>query len=199
MTYLIILPLALFVFWGGFLSWEYMLVFYLVVVVTHIGQEIQRLLMFISKTIESYVVSFLIHGLWAYIAVSIILQKSGSLDLLIVFKLWAGSAASGIVIGALFLRGQQFFDISRFKIDKKIINEGLSVCYKFFVGVLGFKLIEVSDRYFIQYFHGDSMVGVYTLFSGVANVAEELVYTGIVVLIFPTMVKNYNQLYLNND
>ena len=37
------------------------------------------------------------------------------------------------------------------------------------------------------------MVGVYTLFYGVSNIAQELVYTGVVVIIFPTMVKHFNE------
>lgn len=192
-TYLFILPMALLVFWGGFLSWEFLWLFYLIVIVTHIGQEIQRILIFISKPVESYAVAFFVHGFWAYLAVANIFLLQQSVNLAIIFKFWVVSASFGIILGLVLLRGQQFFDTSRFILQQKIITDGLRVSYKFFLCVIGFKMIEVSDRYFIQHFYGDTMVGVYTLFSGVTNVAQELVYTGVVVLIFPTMVKNFNE------
>jgi len=193
LTYIVVLPLSLVVFTGGFLSWEFLFSFIWIAIFSHLGQEANRLLIVFAKANEAYIVSFVIHGLWACIAVAIYLTAPELITLSRIFLLWCGSSALGLVFGVIYLIKTRRLGSVKLKIDKEWISLGLKISVKFFIGVIAFKVIELSDRYFIQYFHGDAWVGAYTFYGSVANIVMEFVYTGTVVMLLPELLTTYKK------
>ena len=192
-TYALLLPLVLLVFVGQVLSWELVYLFYWIVVVTHLGQETHRALIVLSQLKRAYFVSFLMHGLWAIVAVVFMFFSLHFAGLKFIFILWGCSASLGLIVGVVFLKKEQCIHSGMFKFDRVWVMNGLQVCYKFFIAALAFKSIELSDRYFIQYYFDNSAVGVYTLFSSIAAISQEIIFTGIVVVIYPAMVSSFRK------
>jgi len=193
LTYGIAMPLSLLVFVGGFLSWEYLLYFLWIAIFTHLGQEVSRLLIIFASTTEAYIVSFLIHGLWACIAIVVFLIEPDYATLDTIFILWGAFSVVGLTSGIFFLKKTRRFGRVSFNIDWAWIKRGLQVCHKFFIGVMAIKMIELSDRFFIKYFHSESLVGVYTFYGSVANIVQEFVYTGAIVLLIPKLLTSYKE------
>jgi len=65
------------------------------------------------------------------------------------------------------------------------------IAFPFFVSSVAYKIIEYSNRYFIDYFHGKELVGVFTLLSGIANVVTVLVFTAVIMVAYPELYKSY--------
>jgi O-antigen/teichoic acid export membrane protein len=196
LAYLLILPLTLIIFWGAFLPWQIAIYFYLITILLHMGQEITRLLITLSRATAAYFVSFFLQGLWTYLYVgtTLLVPTARNLDVLFIF--WLFSAAVGVAVGLLLIASMGLLRHTDEEIDWGWIKNGLRVSTHFFLGVLAYRVIDLSDRYFVQYFNGETAVGIYTLFGSVANIAQDFIYAGIVALIFPRMVHSFqNQDY----
>ena len=186
--YALVLPSCWFIFSGGFLP-VYLLGYFLsVAVMTHLGQEIHRLLIVLARPTAAYTISFLTHGLWAYLVIIVMWIWPATRQLEIVFGMWALLAMMGLFIGAVLLYQMGLLNWVGLKVNLAWIGRGISVSHKFFVGAISYRLIDLSDRYFVQYFHGEAAVGIYTLFGSVANIAQDMVFTGVVAITFPLLV-----------
>lgn len=189
-AYLLVLPFVLLIFWGGFLPWSTAFLFYLVVIFVHLGQEIYRLLIILSRPTAAYLVSFLLHGSWTFVVILVTWLWPAWQTLNMVFAFWAGFAFLGVFVGAILLMRMGLFHFQQKSVDFAWIWQGIQVGYKFFIGIIAYRIIDLSDRYFVQYYHGDAEVGIYTLFGSVANIAQEFVFAGFVAVIFPKIISS---------
>ncbi|MBK7896478.1 MAG: polysaccharide biosynthesis C-terminal domain-containing protein [Anaerolineaceae bacterium] len=189
-AYLLVLPFVLLIFWGGFLPWSTALLFYVVVIFVHIGQEIYRILIILSRPTAAYLVSFLLHGSWTFVVILVAWLWPAWQNLNVIFSLWAGSAFLGVIVGAILLTQMGLLHFQKKNVDFTWIWQGIQVGYKFFIGIIAYRIIDLSDRYFVQFFHGDTEVGIYTLFGSIANIAQEFVFAGFVSIIFPKIVSS---------
>lgn len=195
MVYLFILPLALSIFLAGFLPKALILYFYLIVVAAHLGQEFHRLLIILSRPTLAYLISFFTHGAWTFVAIAYFyFSNVGHINF--IFGVWSISALFGVFVGIYGIWKLGYLKHIRISdLDLSWINKGMRTSFKFFVAIVAIKVVEFSDRYFIDYFHGESAVGVYTFYSGFANLAQEFVFIAVISIIFPLMVAKFQ----NND
>jgi len=191
--YTLVLPTILIIFLFEFLPWSLIIYFYWIAIAVHIAQEIHRLLIVISKPTLAYLILFFSHGLWTIGYILIAWQNPNWRNLDMLFLSWGISATLGVIVGAVALYNLGLLTLEKKTVRWDWINTGILVSYKFFIGIIAYRVIDLSDRYFVQYFEGEEMVGVYTLFGSVTNIAHELVFTGIVALIFPLMIRSIQQ------
>ncbi|RBP49890.1 O-antigen/teichoic acid export membrane protein [Arenicella xantha] len=192
-TYLVILPISVFAFCGNFLPWELLGFFLWISVCSHIGQEANRLLIVFGGITQAYIVSFVVHGLWACIAIAIFFYYPEQANLRSILWLWGASSLVGVVLGGGYLSQYIVLGSLVLKVDYGWVVRGLKVCAKFFVAVMAVKTIELSDRFFLQYYYDEALVGVYTMFGSVAKLVQEFVYTGLIVTVIPLLLSHYRE------
>jgi O-antigen/teichoic acid export membrane protein len=63
----------------------------------------------------------------------------------------------------------------------------------FFIGTVGYKIIEFADRYFIDFYHGKEEVGVYTFYASMCNMVETFVHTSVIILFSPKLIESFHR------
>ncbi len=188
LVYLIVLPALLGVFLAGFLPWHYAAWFYGLLVLEHLQQEAHRLLVTLSRPVLANVVLFFRSGAWAYavVATGLLVPHARNLDL--VWIGWTVGGLVGLAIAVVPLRRLGVGRAWRLPVDWQWIGRGLRNSLVFFAATLSLKAMEYADRYFLQFFHGETMVGVYTLYAQLANVVLTFIETGIVMVLLPHII-----------
>ena len=193
LTYTIILPALIGVFLLDFLPLDLIVSFYMILVMTHFMLEIHRILIALSHTTAAYIISAISNGVWTIPAIigGLIFPQLRTLNF--VFSCWAVSATVAVIIGVFLLMRWKLMQLSVETIDWNWIWTGLGICYKFFLASVAYRIIALSDRYFIQFFSGESAVGIYTLFASITKILPELVFAGLIAVIFPPLVASYER------
>jgi O-antigen/teichoic acid export membrane protein len=81
----------------------------------------------------------------------------------------------------------------RQKVDWAWIQKGVGQSLIFLGATLALRGIESVDRFFIEFYHSTSMVGVYTFYAGIANIIFTFISTGIFMIYHPLIVKSFQQ------
>lgn len=90
-----------------------------------------------------------------------------------------------MTVSIYFFSKFKFKSFKNIPIDWQWIRRGVKVSLLFFVGTIAFKLIDFADRYFIDYYHTKTDVGIYTFYSSMANLVEIIVHTAVVIVFLP--------------
>ena len=186
-TYAVILPLSLFVFWYGFLPWSLALWFFPLLVLEHVAQEFNRLLVAMSEPLWASVVLFLRSGLWAIVAAVWMWLMSDQRNLDFVFAAWAVGALLACVIAATRLRGLDSAPLAR-AINWQWIKRGVQVAVPFVLATLSLRALYTFDRYWIESLSGLEVLAAYVLYMGIANVIMTFLDASIFTFSFPMLV-----------
>ncbi len=189
LAYAVVLPALLVVFATGTIEWAWIGWFYLLLVMEHLSQEFYRVLVTLSRSTTANVVLFLRSGVWVYAVVVIGLVSPDVVSLQSVIGAWSIGVGLSLVIGLAATRHLDWSAIRSAPIDWPWIRNGARVAGRFFVATLALLGAQYADRYFLQYFYGESAVGVYTLFWQIANGIQVFVYTGIIMVQFPPVLE----------
>ena len=147
-----------------------------------------------SKPIIANIILFLRTGSWAYLI--LILWTAGvdelkSLRWLYLFWMCGGIAA--LAVSLYFLAKFKFKSVKHIPIDWKWIKQGIKVSLLFFIGTVGYKIIEFADRYFIDYYHTKEEVGVYTFYANMCNIVETFVHTAVIIIFSPRLIETFHK------
>jgi len=193
LMYMLILPALISVFLLDFLPFDLIVFFYTILVMTHLMQDIHRILIALSHATEAYIVSAISNGVWTIPAIvgGVLFPQLRTLNFVLIC--WAISACLAALIGSLLLMRWKLLKLTLETINWHWIWKGLTICYKFFLASIAYRIIDLSSRYIIQFFAGDSAVGVYTLFGSITKILPDFVFAGLVVVIFPRLVASFEQ------
>lgn len=189
----LVIPALLLVFGAGFLPWSVVGVAYVVTIAAHLTTEIFRLLLALSRPLPAYVIATAANGLWVYPIMALGLLDSSYRTLDAILATWAAFAVAAAILGLIYLRRLGVLAFGGLRPDWAWIRTGLRVSSVLFIATVAAKLIDYSDRYFIQWFLGDAAVGVYSLFSSIAAVPLDVVVTGFVVVIYPRLTRSFQR------
>ncbi|PJE80508.1 hypothetical protein CI610_00476 [invertebrate metagenome] len=190
-TYLLFLPCIYFLFFLDILPKNIVLLFYGVLILEHITQELNRLLIAMGKVLTASWVLFFRSGLWCYIAVGLISFKVFKNDLVVVLTSWILGGAIATIIGLIILSKYDWRSVNWLRMDWKWIRKGLSVAGLFLLGTLCLRGIYTADRYIIQSLSGLAAVGVYTFYAGVSNAFSTFIDAVIISFRYPKIVQAY--------
>ena len=191
-VYVIVLPLLLTVFTLGIIKTEFVLYFYLILIFEHLSQELYRLYTTLQKPIFANFLLFMRTGLWVYVVIALwSLNVDGLMNLKTVWYGWTIGSFISILIGIVYLKKDYDFKSLTEKIDWLWIKNGVKISIPFFIGTLAYKVIEFSDRYMIDYYMTKADVGIYTFFGGIANTINIVVFTLVIMIYYPILVKQY--------
>lgn len=187
LTYVIVLPMLSLIFITGLLSWQIAPWFFLLVVLEHIGQELNRLLVAISRPLFASTVLFLRAGLWVVgIALAFWLWPE-TRSLGNVFLAWLCGASAACLLGTLGLCRLDRVSLRR-NVDWSWIRQGIQVAFPFVVATLAVRGVFTLDRYWVREVAGVEVLAAYVLFAGVANAVMAFLEAGVFVFLYPKLI-----------
>lgn len=192
MLYLFFSPLLLLFFIENILPWDFVFLFFILLLLEHLNQEIGRLLIAASEQISSSVVLFLRSGMWALILTPVMYFNESTRTLNYVFGVWAVGDLSALALGVYYVFN---LNLSGWFIsfDLKWILKGIKTCIPFLVATLAIRAIFTVDRYFVNAFSGLEVVGAYVLFMGICNASMSFLDAGLFSFVYPILVKNWHE------
>lgn len=186
-SYVVLLPVCGFIFWYGFLPWSVAIWFFPLLVLEHIAQEFNRLLVALSEPLWASIVLFVRSGAWA-LGVSIwLLFFPAQRSLNFVFTVWAMSVFVACVFGAFLLRRLAPGSLVC-QIDWFWIKRGLCVAFPFVLGTLSLRAFYTFDRYWMEVLGGLDVLAVYALFIGVSNAIAGFLDASVFSFSYPSIV-----------
>lgn len=191
LVYVFVLPLLLFIFAFGFLSWKYVGWFYALLVLEHLAQEANRLFITLSRPMMANVVLFLRSGIWVYAVLVVIITNEHARNLKIIWFGWILGLLLCLILSAYALRYLDWHKSWKHPVDWNWIRSGVLSSLPFLGSTIALKGIEYADRYFILIFSGEAIVGVYTFYINITNIVQIFVSTGIIMILYPEIIKAY--------
>jgi len=193
LIYAAVLPLLLILFAAKFIAWQYVGWFYALLILEHVSQELARLLIALSRPVAANLVMFLRMGAWAYIVLAAAFYLKELRNLPSIWSGWIIGVAVSILVAGYSLRRLRWRKLGQVSINWGWIHRGLKVASPFLLGSMSFVIVQYIDRYFLQHFWGEALVGVYTFYFNIANVIHVFIFTGVAMIIYPRLIAAYQQ------
>ena len=185
--YLIVLPLAYYIFKIGFIDFEYIILFYLITISEHLSQEIYRVLIILKKTVSATIVLFIRSGIWIALLYLFWEFQSVKPKMESLFIFWSIGSALSVLFGFKYINFKWVKGV-----DVDWIKKGVKIAFPFFVGTILYKVIEFSGRYFLEYYFSTKEVGIFTFFSSIANILFVFVQTIVIIEQYPRLIESKN-------
>lgn len=191
-VYLIVLPILLLVFVTGWLPWQMVGWFYLILTMEHLSQELYRLLAVLGRVTRANLVLFLRAGAWVFVVLALFWAEPRLRGLAPIWGAWCGGVALSILVAWSGVR-PLIGSMAHVPVDWPWMRRGLKVAAHFLVGTLALRGLFTFDRYFLDLYAGKSAVGVYSLFMGLANALQAFADAGAVSRLYPRIVAAYRR------
>ena len=135
---------------------------------------------------------FIRNGLWP-LAIFVLYYFNMQLNISILLTYWLYACILSLIIGFIYIRNKYKFNFNL--INRKTIIESYKYAFIFFIGTIAYKIVEFSDRYFIDYYLDKESVGVYSLYSQFGSVLNTIIFTIVISIGYPKLLK---AIYTNN-
>lgn len=192
--YLILFPLLSLLFAFHVMELKLAIFFYIILVFEHLAAESFRIFVALSQPIAANIILFLRTGLWSYLlALAWFFNIEQFQNLKSTFLFWIGGGALALLVTIIILIRLPFKKIRGIPVDWDWIKKGIKVSMVFFVGTISFKIIELSDRYFIAFYRAKEDVGVYNFFASMSNMIEIFVQTTVIILFSPRLIDAFHK------
>ena len=200
-TYLVFLPVFIGLFVGEWLPWYLIFWFYFLLVVEHLAQEMNRILVALSMQLEASIVLFMRSGVWGLIIIPLLWSGQDFRNLDFVFMAWLVGAFSSCVLGVFWIfpkiKGGDFS-----LVDWGWIRKGVKVALPMLVGALAVRGLFTFDRYVVEAIGSLDVLGAYVLYAGIASAVISFLDAGVVVFYYPRLVdaaRSNNTLVFNES
>lgn len=190
-VYLVVLPLLLLVFVVGWLPWQMIGWFYILLTLEHLSQELGRLLVACGKILLVNVALFFRGGAWIFAVVAIFNANSELHCLTVIWAGWSVGVLISIVIAIIGVRTSIGPMPENALTDWRWVRRGLKVAAQFLLGTLALRGLFTFDRYFLDLYVGKSAVGVYSFFMSIANALLAFADAGVISRLYPRIVAAY--------
>ncbi len=164
--------------------------FFVVCVLEHLSQELYRLLIALQRQMVANVVMFMRSGLWiGPVFLLWWLDVPGTRHLGVVWVGWSAGGLASLVIAGLALWRSPLGAVRGVPIKWGWILSGIGVSVPFFVATIFAKLIDLADRYMIDWWWTKEEVGIYSLYANLANGVNHIVFTAVVIMEYPALIE----------
>ena len=189
--YVFALPALWLVFEASILPRSVALVFYALEVIEHASQELQRLLITLSRSTAAAVMMFLRGGVWVWFlfAAFVIWTPSRSVE----FTAWSWVVGSTLALafGLANLRDLDWRRAWELPVDWAWVRAGARAAIPFLIASLALRGTQTVDRYALKWYVGDRAVGVYTVYAAASAAVVGFVEAGIIFVLRPRVVAAY--------
>ena len=193
-TYLVILPVFIPVLYGQFLPLQYLFWFYIILITEHISIEFYRLFTVLSRPVFANFIFFIKTGSWSLALIALWLWGIDSAkNLQTIWLAWSGGSLLACLLSVLYMYHLKIRLFSRDPIDWSWLKRGFKTSIPFLIVALSLRLIEQSGRFFLDIWTSKSLVGIYTFFWNIANMLNVIIFTGIIMILFPRLVESFKK------
>ncbi|MBC8046805.1 MAG: polysaccharide biosynthesis C-terminal domain-containing protein [Fimbriimonadaceae bacterium] len=193
LNYAVLLPILAFTLFPGIIEMKYIFFFYAILILEHLSQEAHRTLVVFSKPLQANILLFFRNGLWVYVLVILWLlgfEKLKTINWIFIF--WISGGIITLFYSAYTFSAFRLTSIKTIPINWKWIKEGIKVSLLFFTGTIGYRIIDVADRYFIKYYRSEAEAGIYVFYATLSNLIEIIVYTAVIIIFTPKLIEQFN-------
>jgi len=191
--YIVIFPSLLAVFIFDVLEWGIVGWFYTLLVLEHISQELNRLLIAMGRPITASVVLFVRMGAWCFVAIALMLQFPMTRSLTTIWSAWLLGTLVSVFLAVFSLRHLNWKQTSQDPVNWAWLKNGARTAFIFFLGTIALRGIFTLDRYIMKYYVGLEILGVYVFFVLIGNGLYSLIDAGVIVFVYPKMVGAYRK------
>lgn len=181
------LPFVLMAFFSGLLPWAYAGWFFLLLVLEHVAQELNRLLVVMSEQLLASAILFLRSGAWCLLLVFLMWWVPETRNLEWVLVAWTVGAGIGYLLGI-----SKVLCLDRAALRNTVnwgrIGRGLKLAVPLLIASLAIRGIFTFDRYWVEGIAGFNVLGVYVLFVGIATSILSFLDAGVIVFSYPKIV-----------
>jgi O-antigen/teichoic acid export membrane protein len=190
-TYLVILPVLIPVLYGHFLPLQYLFWFYFILITEHISIEFYRLFTVLSRPVFANFIFFIKTGSWSLALIVLWLCGIESAkNLHSIWLAWSGGSLLACLLSVLYMQHLKIHMFTLDPIDWSWLKQGFKISIPFLIVALSLRLIEQSGRFFLDIWTSKSLVGIYTFFWNIANMLNVIIFTGIIMILFPRLVES---------
>ena len=100
--------------------------------------------------------------------------------------MWNMGAFAAVVLSILYIKVLKLGKINK-PVNWIWVKKGLVISTPFFISTIAYKIIDFSNRYFIDGLLTKSDVGIFTFFNTISNTVHILVFTGIIMSSYTLM------------
>lgn len=187
-SYLIFLPISFFVFYFEYLPWIYIIPFLCIVVLEHISQEINRLIIALSSQLWASVILFMRSGLWAIVSVILMWLYPPSRNIQTILFLWIGSGLIACLTGAFWIYSKKMPGWGQ-PVEWAWIKRGIKISIPFFIAALASQSMFTLDRFIFDHFFSKEVLGAYVLYINFAFAITTFLDAGVFVFFYPNLIK----------
>ncbi|MBN1211035.1 MAG: polysaccharide biosynthesis C-terminal domain-containing protein [candidate division Zixibacteria bacterium] len=192
-AYLLFMPLLIGIFFVEVIPWQYAGWFYGLLILENFSQESIRLHIVLSRPTISSVILFLRSGAWVYAVIFFFYFEPDTRHLPMAWLGWIIGASASMILSFLSLRNLPWRIALQTPVDWAWVKKGLKVSLPLLCSTISFVGIQNLDRYFLKYYYGESAVGIYTFHYSIANLVNIVIYTGLIMILFPKLVSSFQQ------
>lgn len=191
-SYVALIPISLVLVYYNLVQKELLLIFFCLVVLEHLSQELFRIYIALEKVVFANILFFLRSGLWSWALVLYFYLGNGTMDSLFgILLVWSISSLIAVILGIVYLPNiKTFFDTP---LKAKWIVKGIKVGSFMFIATILLKFIEYSDRYLIDFFLGKKELGVYSFYFQIANIINVIIFTLYISFLYPRIMNSVYQ------
>ena len=164
--YLVLIPLQILLFVFDLLPIRFFIWFFALLIVEHVAQELNRLLVVLHRQIAASWVLFLRTGVWVWGILPLMWFIPGYNRIETVFMGWFIGGIIAIAIG-IFTVKKEVLIWKKWPLDKVWIKKGFHVGAGFLLATICFKALLTLDRYVVEYLTDTSVLGVYVFYIGI--------------------------------
>ncbi|OPK10882.1 lipopolysaccharide biosynthesis protein [Pseudomonas sp. VI4.1] len=190
--YAIFSPILLLLFTENILPWHTLHWFIPLLIFEHISQELNRLLVAISKPIEASIVLFLRMGAWALSIVLIMYLSPDFRSLNYTLMFWTAGSFIACSTGVLYVVKTGAGGWSK-PVAWQWLISGIKIAIPFLIATLALRGIFTLDRYLVEHLVGLNILGAYVLFFGLANALMSFLDSGVFTFIYPKLIAAHAQ------
>lgn len=188
--YAVLLPVQLIVFFFGFMDWQYALWFFSLLILEHIAQEINRLLIVMHKQLIASWVLFIRTGSWIVVVVPLMIFNEDYQNLSTIYIAWILGGFLAIIVGVLAIK-KTLPVWKKEPIDYSWLKKGFKVGGLFLIATVCFKGLLTFDRYAVEAFSSTEILGVYVFYIGIVMGLFNFLEPAVFSFLYPRMLQNY--------
>lgn len=185
--YAVLLPFMLIVFAKGWLPWAYAGWFFVLLILEHIAQELNRILISMSEQLLASAVLFLRSGAWCLIAILTMWFLPSARNLDFALGTWICGATLACCVAVYRLLKLDKLSLKN-TIDWGWVFKGIKIAIPLLLASLAVRGMFTFDRYLVESVASLEVLGAYVLFIGMANAILSFLDAGVIVFMYPKLV-----------
>ncbi len=189
--YGLFLPVSWLVCYLGLLPMAVWPWFVVLTITEHMAAECYRINLFAKRPVMANIGLFVRAGLWAYVVSALLWWTRGEFGLNGIWWVWLGAVLLAILVLLPPIIKLNWSVPESKQLSLPWIRQGIRTSGYYVITAISSRATQYIDLFFIQSFLGLTQVGIYVFFIGIFRAMQNLVQSGISIILLPHVVEAY--------